>query len=241
MNIFVLDPSPILAARAQHDRHVVKMILESCQMLSGAAQHSECKRLQFLLDDFERELLYKPTHTNHPASKWVRESLHNFVWLTIHLDELLREYHRRFPGKTHKCSNLRFAFASMCGKMVGGSFYTREGNALVPTQAVMEFAKLHTRFVYCGSDLHFTYQGETNNSRVIDSYRRYYIAEKVSGNRWTRPIYAPLWLRDHMTAHWPAESKPVRTQRPKRVSAATVTPQGPFRVTMPGVFARKDK
>ena len=34
MNIFVVDRDPIISARQLPDRHVTKMILESCQMLS---------------------------------------------------------------------------------------------------------------------------------------------------------------------------------------------------------------
>ena len=36
MNIFVLDKNPIRAAQLQCDKHVVKMIVESAQMLSTA-------------------------------------------------------------------------------------------------------------------------------------------------------------------------------------------------------------
>ena len=34
MNIFVTDPSPTLSARVLPDKHIVKMPLETCQMLS---------------------------------------------------------------------------------------------------------------------------------------------------------------------------------------------------------------
>ena len=36
MNIFVLDMNPVTAAQMQCDKHVVKMIVESAQMLSTA-------------------------------------------------------------------------------------------------------------------------------------------------------------------------------------------------------------
>ena len=34
MNIFVLDRNPVIAAQMQCDKHIVKMIVESGQMLS---------------------------------------------------------------------------------------------------------------------------------------------------------------------------------------------------------------
>jgi hypothetical protein len=36
MNIFKLDDCPQRSAELQHDKHVVKMILESAQLLCGA-------------------------------------------------------------------------------------------------------------------------------------------------------------------------------------------------------------
>ena len=36
MNIFILDEDPVQAAQLQCDKHVVKMIVESAQMLSTA-------------------------------------------------------------------------------------------------------------------------------------------------------------------------------------------------------------
>jgi len=97
MNIFILDKDPILAAQMQCDKHVVKMILESAQLLSTA---------HHVLDgNSAREGIYKPTHVNHPCSIWVRESVHNYEWLWKHLSALCNEYFYRY-GKQHKTSSL---------------------------------------------------------------------------------------------------------------------------------------
>ena len=95
MNIFVLDRNPITAAQQQCDKHVVKMILESAQMLCTAHR---------VLDGDEpadRFGLYKKAHTNHPCSIWVRESMHNYRWLWVHMMALGEEYTYRY-GKVHK-------------------------------------------------------------------------------------------------------------------------------------------
>ena len=63
MNLFYLHRDPVEAARLQCDRHVVKMILETAQMLSTA--HLE-------LDG--KQVAYKATHKNHPSTVWVRSS-----------------------------------------------------------------------------------------------------------------------------------------------------------------------
>jgi len=86
MNIFVLDTDPVRAAQMQCDKHVVKMIVESAQMLCNALP------LQFAY--------YERTHFNHPCSVWVRASRENYLWLCEHALELCHEYTRRYK-KTH--------------------------------------------------------------------------------------------------------------------------------------------
>ena len=89
MNIFVLHPMPDTAARMQCDRHVVKMTLETAQMLSTA------------INELGGQAPYKSAHVNHPCSVWARETLANFLWLYDHGIALADEYTRRY-GKFHK-------------------------------------------------------------------------------------------------------------------------------------------
>lgn len=88
MNIFVLDNDPVLAAQMQCDKHVVKMCLESAQMLSTVAGGP-----------------YKPTHAKHPCTVWAGKTLGNFRWLKIHGLALCDEYEYRY-GKQHKCRDI---------------------------------------------------------------------------------------------------------------------------------------
>lgn len=92
MNIFVTDPSPVISAKNLDDKRVIKMILESAQMLSTAIW--ECGGTGF----------YKPTHKNHPCSKWARENVSNYIWLKEHFGALSAEYTLRY-GKKHKCED----------------------------------------------------------------------------------------------------------------------------------------
>ena len=89
MNIFVLHPMPDIAARMQCDRHVVKMTLETAQMLSTA------------INELGGQAPYKSAHVNHPCSVWARETLSNFEWLWEHGINLAQEYTARY-GKVHK-------------------------------------------------------------------------------------------------------------------------------------------
>ena len=72
MNIFHLHKVPKVCAEYHCDKHVVKMILETAQMLSTAYQR-HCG-----LD----ECLYKPAYPKHPMTIWVGDSIENFTTKT---------------------------------------------------------------------------------------------------------------------------------------------------------------
>ena len=95
MNIFVLDNDIKKCAQYHCDKHVVKMILESAQMLSAALR----------LNGINQG--YKVTHKNHPCTKWTRESLSNWKWLQNLATALNQEYKFRFDRQiNHKSYDL---------------------------------------------------------------------------------------------------------------------------------------
>ena len=113
VNIFYVDESPIDAAIALVDKHVVKMILESAQLLSTAHRvldgieyegksQTGRKAKRWLLSDSREAVLYSATHINHPSAVWCRTAVENYNWLVDHFYELGWEYTHRY-GKTHKC------------------------------------------------------------------------------------------------------------------------------------------
>ena len=102
MNIFVTDPSPIQSARNLPDKHIVKMPLETCQMLSiiysdwyygvGKLYKSDGKP-------------YRTAHgafRNHPCTQWAAANQYNLAWLIRHGYALCHEYNLRY-GKVHTC------------------------------------------------------------------------------------------------------------------------------------------
>jgi hypothetical protein len=93
MNIFILDLDKSLAAKYHLDKHVVKMVLETAQLLNTAmSKHSK---------EYLANPIYRITHANHPCSLWAAKSIQNFEWLTDFGMELSKEYTYRY-GKTHK-------------------------------------------------------------------------------------------------------------------------------------------
>lgn len=97
MNIFVLDEDTKKAAEYHCDKHVVKMILETAQMLSSA---------HHMLGE-PREDIYKLAHKNHPCSVWARSSSSNYAWLVQLGFDLVEEYEKRYRG-FHKTSEVLY-------------------------------------------------------------------------------------------------------------------------------------
>ena len=84
MNIFVLDNDINICAKYHCDKHVIKMILESAQMLSSVVRLNG------------HDIGYKLTHQNHPCTIWARKSLSNYLWLFQLTDSLNSEYRYRY-------------------------------------------------------------------------------------------------------------------------------------------------
>lgn len=102
MNIFATSKSPVRSAQYLDDQRVVKMILESCQMLSTAAHSVK----------FKGDIL-KPTHINHPCNLWARNSADNFCWLLEHAIALDQERLLRFSSATMHKSLQKLMYAKI--------------------------------------------------------------------------------------------------------------------------------
>jgi hypothetical protein len=85
MNIFFVERDPLAAARSLCDKHVVKMTLETAQILSTVMGGP-----------------YKPTHAKHPSTVWAATQPQ---WVYLHFLGLLSEYKHRY-GRTHKCATI---------------------------------------------------------------------------------------------------------------------------------------
>ena len=148
MNIFFLSTNPIKAAKLQCDKHVVKMILETAQMISTAHHENGTS--------IDTDLLYKPTHKNHPSTVWCRTSLANYEWIYEHFIALCDEYTYRY-GKTH-LSDTKF-------------------RKLFATAPYMSEYKM-TKMPKCMPD-------EYKSGSITESYQAYYYYTKRSFAKYT--------------------------------------------------------
>lgn len=112
MNIFVLGETPLLSAQYHCDKHVVKMILETGQLLATCHWRHLLLELNRSFKDFSRMKdarefvednihprrlpIYAPTHPHHPCSLWTGETLGNYRWALDLMRHLLDEYTVRY-------------------------------------------------------------------------------------------------------------------------------------------------
>lgn len=97
MNIFATSKCPVESAKFLDDKRVVKMCLETAQILATA------------INEHGGEATYKSTHRNHPAVVWARATLQNYLWTFAHYIALCEEYYSRFD-KVHKCESYKNEF-----------------------------------------------------------------------------------------------------------------------------------
>ena len=186
MNIFCLDASPKKAAQYHVDKHVVKMVLESVQLLCTAHRILDGEFFvgktktgrnikRWKLPDHLDQVLYTATHINHPSAVWCRERDSQYMWLAELTRELCREYTYRY-GKFHKCQTDGLVDWLLNNRPKNIS---REGTFTLPSVAMPDYCKA---------------PGD-----VVTSYRRYYVNEKQRMHSWAGKINSrptPEWLND---------------------------------------------
>jgi hypothetical protein len=174
VNIFQVDSDPVIAAQSLVDSHVVKMILETAQLLStahrvldGAPYIDTSGKRKVMRYDLPapRDKLYSATHVNHPSAIWARATNNNYTWLYCHFLALLQEYTHRY-GKRHKCEALIDLLRSPPANISVG--YLKQVTPAMPEEYIVP-----------------------HNS--VESYRNYYRNAKKHLHKWTKRE-APSWL-----------------------------------------------
>ena len=182
MNIFYIDEDPRQCAEWMVDRHVVKMILETTQLLSTAHRVLDGKEtiVEGFVDEFDIKhkkkklwvladgrdsILYNATHINHPSAIWVRKRESHYRWLFTLWIALMDEYTYRY-GRIHASARL-IGYLNKPPQNIefGGGFDD-------PTPAMPDEYKV---------------------SNAIQSYRNYYNGDKKSFASW-KNRGVPTWF-----------------------------------------------
>lgn len=137
MNVFYLDESPFVSASAMTNKHVVKMILESAQLLSTA--HHELDK------DNAPPNIYKATHKNHPSAVWARSSLDNYMWLYMHFIALSKEYTERYH-KIHATFDKLNGVLSMPPKNIRDNGFSQPPQAMPDVYKDIDSVQAYRRY-----------------------------------------------------------------------------------------------
>jgi hypothetical protein len=85
MNIFITNECPVKSAQVLPDKHIVKMPLECCQMLSIVASDKWGHGYGTLpKTDGTPYATDKGAFRNHPCTIWANETVANARWLIRH-------------------------------------------------------------------------------------------------------------------------------------------------------------
>ena len=144
MNIFALHENPFTAAQMLCDKHVGKMIVESCQMLSSALRRNGATENDMPLTVAGKR--YGFAHPNHPCTVWAGTTIYNYNWLADHAWGLCDEYYKRYK-KIH-------------GSEPAVRFLLGQGHKFIPSGK-------RTAFALCMPD-------DLKSDDAIASYRLYY-------------------------------------------------------------------
>lgn len=148
------------------DRHVVKMILETAQLLSSAV-HMLCSNEDENIKTIILPRLYKLSHKNHPSAIWARDNINNWTWLLYLGLALCKEYTFRYE-KTHKTEEL-LIFLKENIHIISPIFSHEE--FYPPTPAM---------------DEQYLIKNENNEIIPMLSYRNYYINGKKHLHSWKK-------------------------------------------------------
>ena len=169
MNIFYLAKCAKLCAMYHNDKHCVKMILETCQLLYTCLWL--CMPNEEWVENAPKtksgQKGFKKSFVNHPCAKWLRESINNYKWLCDLGFHLCEEYTHRY-GKVHSCEK--------------HILWLKQQTPILP-DVPMTKIKLAMPDQYKCDD-------------PIEAYRKYYIGHKKRFSTWKKRDIPPWFPKD---------------------------------------------
>ena len=184
MNIFYVDRDPVKAAQMMSDKHIVKMILESAQMLCTAKRvldgtpyedktknGRKIKRWR-LENPNEEAIIYKAGWLRHPSTQWVMKSAYNYIWLYKHMIAMNDEYKLRYNHtKDHLAVQKLGELLRQPPKNINVRAIGTDATPAMPDECIVP--------------------GDS-----VASYRKYYIMKKVRFATWKAPSKMPDWFAE---------------------------------------------
>tara|TARA_R110002050_G_scaffold7274_8_gene28474 strand:+ start:5361 stop:5930 length:570 start_codon:yes stop_codon:yes gene_type:complete len=189
MNIFAVSHDVTECAEALCDKHLNKMIVETCQMLVTGLRVAGFDETK--LPVTKAGTYWKATHQNHPCNIWMRVSSANWIWAFDYLQELLTEYSFRY-FKQHSCQeSVLYHLWDLTFKHEN----SRYADLQIEQWVEKNLPNLGlTDFPQCMPD-EFKVDGDSQKA-----YRNYYNGDRISAfAKWTNTD-PPAWFTGAMIA-----------------------------------------
>lgn len=170
MNLFACDQSPVEAAKALPDKHVVKMCIENAQMLAVALGDKHGLGWGEIRKK-DGTFYSQRAHYNHPSTKWVRASHANLAWAVVHGLALCAEYTHRY-GKIH---------ASVIAHLDAKRLFHKNAGSLKIWREVSAFARAMPEEIKTDATI-----------SDIEAYRKYLVLHKPWA-AWKSEHRKPRW------------------------------------------------
>jgi len=174
VNIFVLDESPLHAARMVCDSHTVKMPVEGVQMLVQALLTNGAPHNKMPLTK-KHNKPHRGGYPAHPCTLWAGASAGNWVWLYLHTRELCKEYTKRY-GKTHFAEG---QLAQLRDNLDWGRYFKKTQR----TPFVRAINQSQNRNLDLLSE----------DITAVSAYRNFYVREKARFAKWEKGTEPPKW------------------------------------------------
>ena len=181
MNIFYLHRDPVIAAQMHCDQHVVKMLLETAQMLSTAHRMLDGEKtkrpsvsgkrmVDYYVhpDPILEHTLYKAVHFKHPSNVWIRESVEHYGWAKDLMNALADEFEYRYD-KQHGTALTVLPYLQLPPKSM-----KMNGGWTAPPQCMPDEIKRPI-------------------TQTMLAYRDFYITEKSKFAKWNKNRKSPDW------------------------------------------------
>ena len=170
MNIYAVHQNPVIAARSLCDKHLSKMAVASCQMLSTALIKNNINESKLPLTQKGRP--YKKAFPDHPCTIWVGETQANYRWLCLHALALTTEYKKRYK----KIHTSRASIQQLCGLI-----------EYIPIGEQTPFVRAINKYEYP------ILNDEKTWGSVVLAYRAYYMLDKRNFAKWGEGRNPPVW------------------------------------------------
>lgn len=184
MNIFFLSECPVKAAKMQCSKHIVKMALESAQMLSSTHRILDGVKTSRLSKSGNStvkhwthptwdHVLYKASHVGHPCTQWTMATKKNYEWHFLHWKAISNEYSHRY-GKIHASWSKLKDVLSLAPENIA------DGKMTSPALAMPEEFKMEC---------------------PVESYRNYYFSKSENFKMEWHNSETPKWFKERMESH----------------------------------------